>query len=102
MCIRDRPLTVIRGEKGVTPLTVEGELMLEAIKVAEDDNSLVFRFFEFQNKRGKCKLTFNRPVLEAWKTNLLEEPTEGVKSEGRTVIFTYSNREIVSLKVKLG
>ena len=96
------PLTVIRGEKGVTPLTVEGELMLEAIKVAEDDNSLVFRFFEFQNKRGKCKLTFNRPVLEAWKTNLLEEPTEGVKSEGRTVIFTYSNREIVSLKVKLG
>ncbi|BBD73272.1 alpha-mannosidase [Sulfodiicoccus acidiphilus] len=99
------PLRVVRASSDLpSQLSVEGDLVLEAVKIGEDDDSVVLRLFEFQNRRGNCVLRFNRPVSAAEATDLLE--LNGVQKklrvEGNSVSLDYGNREIVTLKVRLG
>jgi alpha-mannosidase len=48
-------------------------LVISAIKKAEDDNALVFRIYEFSGKPAEAKINCFKPFKQASKTNLIEE-----------------------------
>jgi len=78
------------------------DLMLEAIKEAEDGNGLILRLYEMHNKRGRATIVLWREFGNARSTYLLEETVAGVKIQrsGRKVRLPYSNHQILSLKLE--
>jgi alpha-mannosidase len=76
-------------------------VILTAIKKAEDDNSLVFRFFEFEGKDSQVQLTLPEPATAAVQTNLMESE-EGpltLGAGGRQVSASIGHYEIKSVKI---
>jgi alpha-mannosidase len=51
-------------------------LMLTALKIAEDGDDWVLRVFESTGQAGTVRLTFDRPMFSAQRTDLLERPLE--------------------------
>ena len=48
-------------------------LVISAIKKAENDNALVFRVYELYGKPAESKITCFKPFKQVSKTNLIEE-----------------------------
>ena len=56
-------------------VSIDGDnVVLTAIKKAEDSNGLIFRFFEWQGKAGNVTLHFPVGATSATLTNLMETP----------------------------
>jgi alpha-mannosidase len=75
-------------------------LVLTALKVCEDDDSLVLRFYEAEGFQSQARIRFARSVRQAWRTNLIEEDSQPlpVSSDG-ALDFPVKPWEIVTLKV---
>jgi alpha-mannosidase len=58
--------------------TVDGGLVLDTIKRAEDSDAIVLRLYEPHGGRGVARVTLAAPFVSARRANLLEEPGEGV------------------------
>jgi alpha-mannosidase len=79
----------------------ESNVVLTAIKKAEDSNALIFRFYEWAGKGGEVQLTVPPGATGATSTNLMEQP------EGPALPITRTNQvtvpvhpfEIVSVRV---
>ena len=52
-------------------------IVLETIKCAEDDDGIIVRLYETENKRTKAVLTCALPIKSAEETNLTEEEKLG-------------------------
>lgn len=79
-------------------------LVIEAVKKAEDDDALIVRLYEAHNQRGRAVLRVGWPVASAACVNLLEEDPVGEPPrlvEGG-VEFDYRPYEIKTLKLRLG
>ncbi|MBV9851628.1 MAG: alpha-mannosidase, partial [Armatimonadetes bacterium] len=81
-------------------------LIVETVKKAEDDDSLIVRLYEAYGQRGSASLTFARPVQSAVEVNLVERETDETRANvittsGQSVAFAYRPYEIKTLKVKL-
>lgn len=81
-------------------------LIIETVKKAEDDDSLIVRLFETYGQRGAAALTFSQPIRSAVEVNLLERETEETKAatvtcSGQSAAFSYTPYEIKTLKVRL-
>jgi alpha-mannosidase len=76
-------------------------VILTAIKKAEDDNSLIFRFFEFEGKDSQVRLTLPEPATAAVQTNLMEkkEGSLSLGGDGREVTTSIGHYEIKTIKV---
>ena len=76
-------------------------LVMTALKVCEDDDSLVLRFYEAEGFESQARIRFLRGIRQAWKTNLIEEEPEPlpVSSDG-ALDFLVKPWEIVTLKVR--
>ena len=75
-------------------------LILSALKKAEDDDALVRRFYEAKGRAVNAGIRLFSPSKEAWKTNLIEEdPGLLTVSGGGSVRFAVKPWEIVTLKV---
>lgn len=76
-------------------------VILTAIKKAEDEDALVFRFFEFEGKDSQVKLTLPGAAQSAVQTNLMEREESPISLEnGRREISTsIGHYEIKSVKV---
>src|SRR5207248_918832 len=48
-------------------------LVLTAVKKAEDDDGVLFRFYEFAGKAADANLKFAQPITQAFETNLMEQ-----------------------------
>lgn len=79
-------------------------LIIETVKKAEDDDSIIVRLYEAYNQRGEGSILFGRPVREAKSVNLMEDSPDGPDPEvaGDTIRFAYTPFEIKTFKVKLG
>lgn len=91
--------------KSFSLATIDAEnLIIETVKKAEDDDSLIVRLYEAYNQRGNASITFGRPVREARSVNLLEDAPDGSDPEvaGSTIRFAYKPFEIKTFKVQLG
>ena len=63
-------------------------MVLTVLKKAEDDNGLVFRFYEFEGKATDVHLQLPRRAATAVETDLMEK-------HGQPVTIAASGRELV-------
>lgn len=82
-----------------------GALRLTALKHAEDDDTLIVRFFNRSRQLARGRLHIGDPtharLLHAWRTNLNEEILAHLPLEDGLVPFTARPGEIVTIKVRL-
>ena len=83
----------------MTLLECENEnIVIETIKKAEDDNSVIARMYDAYNQRGKATIKVNFPYKEVWVCDMLENNLEKLEAADGTVKVPVSNFEIVTLK----
>lgn len=80
----------------------EGNLVVSAIKKAEEDDGYIIRLYNGKNHRNlDDKIKFNFDVKEAYYTNLREEKTEAIKVENNTIsVKELSHCKFVTIWVK--
>jgi alpha-mannosidase len=74
-------------------------LAVTAIKKAEDDNSLVFRFYEFEGKQADAHLRLPPGATQAWETNLMEKPEKELPITDDEIVLPTGPYSIQSVKV---
>ena len=77
------------------------ELIITAIKKAENDDALVIRLYNISDKPVTGKLALCLPIQKAMVTNLLEESLEEIpiSNDGKNLIFPVKGHQIVTLKI---
>lgn len=80
----------------------EGNLVVSAIKKAEEDDGYIIRLYNGKDHRKlDDKIKFNFDVKEAYYTNLREEKTEAIKVENNTIsVKELSHCKFVTIWVK--
>jgi alpha-mannosidase len=77
---------------------VDGGLVLDTVKVAEDaDDAVVLRLYEPHGGRGSALVRLDPPVAEAWRANLLEEPGERVPVRDGIIELVFRPWEVVTV-----
>lgn len=73
-------------------------VIVETIKKAENDDSVIIRAYEAHNKKSNAKITVGFDFKEVYLCNLLEENIEKLNHNGRSVTLPVKNFEIITLK----
>jgi alpha-mannosidase len=73
-------------------------VIIEAIKVAEDGDALIVRLYEATGARGAVSLTTSLAVQEAWSSDLLENSLKRLPFRNGRVRLDLQPFEIVTLK----
>ncbi|MEM3659229.1 MAG: alpha-mannosidase [Thermoproteota archaeon] len=98
------PLRVIMGKKSSKSFLKIGSdnLMLEAVKAAEDGEGIVLRLYEFHNARGRTRINLAAQVQSVESLDLLElnKVNRDIRTDRIGLEFTYRNREIITLKIR--
>jgi len=77
-------------------------IIVETIKKAEDDNSIIVRVYEGKgNRKQGVSLTFYKNIKNAWETNLIEEEGKQISFEDNKIVFNINPYEIKTFKVDL-
>ncbi|MFO7636726.1 MAG: alpha-mannosidase [Clostridia bacterium] len=76
-------------------------VVIEAVKKAEDGEKLIVRVYECFNRRDTVEMAFHRNIREAMECNLLEEDTEAASYSGNMIRFEIKPFEIRTFKVEL-
>lgn len=98
------PLIVTKGSGGRNSLisVAPENLVLEAVKMAEDGDGITLRLFNIRNNRGRgwVKLWFE--PSSAYATDILEinKIDKHIDLSGDKVLFDYGNHEIITLIIK--
>jgi alpha-mannosidase len=77
-------------------------VILEAVKHAERDDSVIVRLYEAYGSRGTVTLKTSLPVKHAFRADLMERTGAPVGCEGGEIAFTVTPFEIVTFKLILG
>lgn len=75
-------------------------LVLSALKKAEDGEEVILRFFETKGEDTPAEVRFFQPVRQAWRTNLLEEKESEIAVEGNLIRLEVKPFEIVTLRLR--
>lgn len=78
----------------------DANLVLDTIKLAEDSDALVLRFYEAHGGRGTAKVKINLPVSKAVTCNILEDEGETVALNDGTLELPYRPYQVLSVKVE--
>ncbi len=78
-----------------------GNVILTAIKKAEDDGGIVFRFYEFEGKSAQVKLQLPQKAVRAVETNLMEKHAAAIalSPDGRSITVPTKPYEIKTVEV---
>lgn len=94
------PLRAGGGEERESLLQVlSAQLVLEAMKPAEDGRGFIVRLYEAEGSSGEAEIFFTGPVGEVCLVNLLEEKQETLGLIGRSIRVQFSPFQIISLRV---
>jgi alpha-mannosidase len=96
----NRPLLFGRGLDPGGWIAVDGGLVLDTIKLAEDSGALVLRLYEADGGRGTAQI---RPAFEfgaVTRANLLEEPLARVPVADGAIELRFRPFEIVTLLIE--
>jgi alpha-mannosidase len=79
-------------------------VILTAVKKAEDSDALVFRFFEFEGRTGEVNLRFPKAATDAAQMNLMEKQAAPLPllNGGKETTLTVHPYEIVTVKAWFG
>ncbi|HXZ28786.1 MAG TPA: alpha-mannosidase [Terriglobales bacterium] len=76
-----------------------GNLVLTAVKKAEDDDGLIFRFYESAGRKTEARLRLPAGAERAWETNLMEKPERELSLHDGEVRLATGPYEIKCVKV---
>lgn len=97
------PLKIIRGKEGErTFIRIDADnIMLETVKLSEDDNAIVLRLYEYFNSRGKAIIMLPFNVKDIKSVNILESDNinRDLKISDNSVEFSFGNNEVITLKL---
>jgi alpha-mannosidase len=99
------PLLVFGAREDVTPersyFSVEPDnVILEAVKKAEDSDALVLRLFEFAGEDCTARLKLPKQAKKAVETDLLERESNPLEIEGATIAIPMGHNSITTVKVE--
>ena len=77
-------------------------VIIEAVKHAEHDESVIIRLYEAYGTRGPATLTTTLPVKHAFHADLLERTGAPIDCKAGQIAFTLKPFEIVTFKLILG
>jgi alpha-mannosidase len=77
-------------------------VIVDAVKLAEDGDGVIVRVYEAHGSRGPVKITFTRPIAHAEECNLLEEKCGEVEVEGFHIAFEMKPWELRTFRIRLG
>jgi alpha-mannosidase len=80
--------------------SVEGGLVLDGVKRAEDSGALVLRLYEPHGGRGEALVHLAAPVRAAARANLLEEPSAPLELRAGAIVIPFRPWEIVTAIVE--
>jgi alpha-mannosidase len=89
-----------RGGAAESLAEVEGGLVLDTIKRAEDSDALVLRLYEPHGARGTATVRLSWPFSTANRANLLEDEGEELAVDGDTFRVPYRPHLIASVVVR--
>lgn len=75
-------------------------VIVTAVKKGEDDDALVFRFYEWAGKDGEVKLQLPPGAQSASETDLMERPIANLPVENAAVTLRTKPYEIKTIKVQ--
>lgn len=102
--LRAARLDPARGNDGALPPLVACEdrnVVVEAVKKAEDSNDLIVRLYECHNSRGRAELACARNIRAAALCDLEENEIDELEVTDGLVSFDYKPFEILTIKLKL-
>lgn len=76
-------------------------IVVEAVKKAEDSDSLIVRLYECHNARGRAELYCARAPKTAWLCGLDENPLEELEIVDDLVTFAYKPFEIITIRLDI-
>jgi alpha-mannosidase len=82
--------------------TKSDNIIVTAVKKAEDDQSLVVRFYEWAGKQGDVQIQLPAGASSASETNLMEKPLGPLSVASGTVEVPTKPYEIKTVKVQYG
>lgn len=74
-------------------------VMIEAVKRAEDDGDIVVRLYETAGTRLQTKLQAGFPLAEAWHTDLLERKLDSLEITGDLMELEFGPFEVKTVKL---
>lgn len=75
-------------------------VLIEAVKKAEDDDGIIVRLYEYENRRADVRLTAFRPLSDVRECDLMENETAGIAPEGNSFTFAIKPYEIRTFKLR--
>lgn len=82
--------------------TASENVVITAVKKAEDSDDLIVRFYEFAGKTGDVALEFGSAVAAAVEANLLEQPGTPLQVSGARVAVPTRAFEIKTVRITPG
>lgn len=79
----------------------EENIVLEAVKQAEDGDGVILRLYDSWNRSGACKLAFCTEIEFAGECDLMENRSGAASFHGSTLEFAYRPFEIKTFRVRL-
>jgi alpha-mannosidase len=76
-------------------------VIVEAVKKAEDGNDVILRLYECEHRGTRTTLRFNFPVASAAEATLMEEPLTPLKIKGGSAALEFRPFEIKTLRVAI-
>jgi alpha-mannosidase len=101
--LRSRLLNVRTGQPGSLPSLIncdDRNIIIEAVKKAEDSNDLIVRLYECHNNRGSAELASARKPIGAALCDLEETEIADLDVIDDLVRFDYKPFEILTIKLK--
>lgn len=104
------PLLAVSAAPSKGSLPISGSLacvdaenvIIDAVKKAEDSDALIVRLYEAYGQRGPASITFGPEPAAAFECDLMEENDHAVRLKGHTVHFQIKPFEIKTFKVLFG
>lgn len=97
---KQKPGGTLPGEYALIASS-DSNVVIEAVKRAEDGDCLVVRVYEDHNRRTDAVLTFARPVIRAKECDMLERVTGDVQIEDCNIRFCIKPYEIKTFLIEL-
>ena len=87
------------GEKGSFVSINKNNVIISAVKKAEDDDGIILRFYETEGKDTDLEIHFQRPVRKAYSATLIEKTLGELPVDGNSVRFHISHNSIETIKI---
>ena len=76
-------------------------VILEAVKKAEDSDTLILRLFESAGCNSIARVKLPKPAKSAMTVNMIEDPGDPIEINGDTIIIPMARHEIATIAVTM-